>query len=408
MTSREAREGRGCPVVDVNLYTPGSVMSHAEAFDDLRKHGPIVWATGGARGFWVLTEAGMIREALQHPDMFSSSVNMDLLTAAPGSPVADEPGYNWIPQMLDPPEHTRWRQLLAPHFAPKPMESIEPKVRARCREIIDTFTARGSCDFMRDFAWRYPTTIFMELMGLPLDGLEQFLQWEHDILHASADKNPDRSKAYGAMMAVQKYFAELIEEKRSNPGEDLLTTALTWKLDGEPIRHEDMLSLCLLMFMAGLDTVSTQLAYSFWYLADHPLDKARLVADPSLIPGAVEEFLRFFAFVPPPRRVARDTDFHGCPMKKGDAVVLPMSAANRDPAVCERPTEVVIDRPNINHIAFGAGPHRCLGSHLARRELRVALEEWHQRIPNYRLADTDVTEHGGIWGIDALSLVWDV
>ncbi|HET6966012.1 MAG TPA: cytochrome P450 [Acidimicrobiales bacterium] len=407
MTATEATEGREYPVVEFSYYTPGEVMSHSESFDALRSHGAFVRTTGGARGYWVFTESGLIREALQHPDIFSSSVNPDLFSSASGTEVADEPPYNWIPELLDPPEHTKWRQLLAPHFAPKLMEAMEPKVRARCSEIIETFAGRGSCDFMHDFAWRYPTTIFMELMGLPLDGLEQFLAWEHDILHLSAGEDPDRSRAFGAMMAVQQYFAELIEQKRAHPGDDLLTTALSWKLDGRPISQEDMLSWCLLMFMAGLDTVSIQLAYSFWYLADHPDERGRLVADPSLIPGAVEEFLRCFAFVPPPRRVTRDTEFHGCPMKKGDAVVLPLSAANRDPAVWDRPTEVVIDREPNNHIAFGAGPHRCLGSHLARRELKVAIEEWHKRIPDYRLADAQVPEHGGMWGIDALSLVWE-
>lgn len=398
-----------CPVVDFNYYVPGPVMSHAKAFDALRELGPIVRSTAGARGFYVITQAELVREALQSPDVFSSSVNPDLPSSAPGTPVPDEPPYNWIPELLDPPEHTKWRQLLSPFFAPRPMEKMEPKVRQRCIEIIDTFAGKGHCDFMSDFAWRYPTTIFMELMGLPLDGLEQFLAWERDILHLSAEEDPDRSRAFAAMVAVQEYFTGLIAEKRAHPGDDLLTAALDWRIDGQPITQEDMLSWCLLMFMAGLDTVSIQLSYSFWHLARHPEDRARLVADPELVPSAVEEFLRCYAFVPPPRRVTREVDFHGCPMHKGDLVILPLSAATRDPGAFPSPTEVVLDRAPNNHIAFGAGPHRCLGSHLARRELRVALEEWHRRIPDYRLAEgVDVVEHGGMFGIDVLELSWDV
>jgi cytochrome P450 len=400
--------GREHPVVEFNYYVNGPVLSHTVAFDELRRLGPFIRSTCGARGYWVFTEAEIIRDALQHAEVFSSSVNPDVFASAPGSDVADEPPYNWIPELLDPPEHTKWRQLLSPHFAPRVMEALEPKVRQRCAEIIDTFAGRGRCDFLNDFAWRYPTSIFMDLMGLPLDGLEQFLAWEHDILHLAADQDPDRSKAFAAMVAVEQYFAGLIEEKRARPGDDLLTAALDWKIDGTPITQEDMLSWCLLMFMAGLDTVSIQLSYAFWHLAQHPTDRARLVSDPAVTASAVEEFLRCFSFVPPPRRATRDVEFHGCPVKKGDNVVLPLSAANRDPAMWADPTDVVLDRSPNNHIAFGAGPHRCLGSHLARRELRVALEEWHRRIPDYRLTDgVEVVEHGGMWWIDRLSLTWD-
>jgi cytochrome P450 len=162
------------------------------------------------------------------------------------------------------------------------------------------------------------------------------------------------------------------------------------------------------MFMAGLDTVSIQLSYAFWHLACHPADRGRLVKEPALIPSAVEEFLRLFAFVAPARKVMRDVDFHGCPLKAGDMVLVPLSAATRDPSHFADATAFVPERENNNHIAFGAGPHRCLGSHLARRELRVALEEWHQRIPDYRLTEgVAVIEHGGMYGIDALELSWD-
>jgi cytochrome P450 len=245
-------------------------------------------------------------------------------------------------------------------------------------------------------------------MGLPLEGLEQFLAWEHEILHLNADQDPDRARSIAAMMAVQGYFSELIELKRQEPGEDLLTAALTWEIDGQPISDSDMLAWCLLMFMAGLDTVSIQLSYSFWYLAGHPDERARLIADPSLAAAAVEEFLRYFSFVNTSRKATRDLDFHGCPVKKNDTVMTPLSAVNRDPALFPDPDSVILDRAANNHIAFGAGPHRCLGSHLARRELRVALEEWHARIPDYRLTEgVEVIEHGGMYGIDVLELTWD-
>ncbi len=388
----------GIPEVEHNYMDRGPVLSHAQAFDRLRQVHPFVRSTFGP-GFWVMTTGELVRDALQRPDLFSSSIV---------TPMEPDPQYLWIPEMLDPPLHTKWRQLLAPHFAPKVMERMEGQVRDRCIEIIDTFADRGRCDFLQDFAWRYPTSIFMDLMGLPIDGLEQFLAWEHEILHLTFDEDPDRSRAVAAMVAVQGYFAELIENKRAEPGSDLLSAAIGWQIDGEPISEDDLLSFCLLMFMAGLDTVSIQLAYSFFHLATHDADRRRIVEEPAVIPSAVEELLRAYAFVAPGRKVRHDADFHGCPLEAGDRVLLPLCAANRDPGLFPNPEHVDLARSPNSHIAFGLGPHRCLGSHLARRELRIALEEWHRRIPEYRLTEgVDVVEHGGMFGIDSLSLSWD-
>ncbi|MCU1345917.1 MAG: cytochrome [Acidimicrobiia bacterium] len=385
------------PVEEFNNYLHGPVLSHVETIDRLRDRAPFIRSTFGP-GFWVLNDGGLVREALQRPDLFSSSVVTVL---------DPDPQYKWIPEMLDPPEHTAWRQLLAPSFTAKRLEQIAPKVERRCIELIESFAGNGHCDFLRDFAWKYPTTIFMELMGLPLEGLDQFMGWVHDILHLTVDEDPDRSRAAAAMGAVMGYFAELIEHKRKTPGPDLLSDSLEWRIGGEPIPMEDLLAWCLLMFMAGLDTVSIQLSYSFWYLAQHPQDRQRLVAEPGLAATAVEEFLRYFSFVAPARKAKADTDFHGCPVSKGDMVLVPLSALNRDPALFPDAESVVIDRAINGHAAFGLGPHRCLGSHLARRELRVALEEWHRRIPDYRLTEgVEVMEHGGMYGIDSLELSW--
>jgi cytochrome P450 len=397
MTTTERDSATGWPVVEYDHHRSGPVLSHVEAIDELRRMHPFVRSTHGP-GFWILTDGGLVREAMQRPEIFSSSV---VTVYDP------DPPYKWIPEMLDPPEHTKWRQLLAPHFAPAVVDRLEPRVRSRCVELIDSFADRGHCDFLRDFAWRYPTTIFMEIMGLPLDGLDQFLAWEHEILHLTPEEDPDRTRGYAAMIAVMEYFSGLIEEKRAHPADDLLTRALTWTIDGEPISRDDLLSWCLLMFMAGLDTVSIQLAYSYWHLATHDEDRRRIVEEPGVIPAAIEELLRYYAFVAPARKVVTDVDFHGCPLRAGDMVLVPLSAATRDPQLFPEPDRVILDRSPNNHIAFGAGPHRCLGSHLARRELRIALEEWHRRIPEYRLTEgVEVTEHGGMYGIDRLELSW--
>jgi len=395
--SEGATVGTAVPTTEFDHRGTLPVLGHIRQFMELQQqHRPWVRSTVG-RGFWVVTDGEMIREGLQDPGLFSSS-SVDLQDP--------DPPYLWIPEMLDPPIHTKWRQFLAPEFAPKPMTNLEPHVRARCVEMIERFADSGRCDFLNDFAYRYPTSIFMELMGLPLDGLEQFLVWEDDILH-----NPgvdDGTRALNAMMAVQDHFREIYAERREHPQDDLVTLSLSWRIDGEPIPESDLLAWCLLMFMAGLDTVAIQLAYSFWHLATHDADRARIVAQPELVPSAVEEFLRAYSFVPTQRKVMRDADFHGCPMKAGDMALFPIPAACRDPKLFDDPDEVILDRQPNNHFAFGAGPHRCLGSHLARRELTIAIEEWHKLIPDYRLdPDVDVVEHGGMFGIDHLALSWD-
>ena len=386
------------PTVEFDHEQTSPVLGHIEEFSRLRELYRPFFRSSFRDGFWVFTDGEVIREGLQRADLFSSS-SVDLHDP--------NPPYLWIPEMLDPPVHTQWRQLLAPRFSPKAMAELEDRVRSRCAEFIDAFADRGSCDFLRDFAYRYPTTIFMEIMGLPVDGLEQFLAWEDAILHNPGD-DPDGSRALQAMTEVQAYFAELLEARRTEPRDDLATVSLSWRIDGEPIPQEDLLAWCLLMFMAGLDTVAIQLSYSFWHLATHDADRARIVAEPGLIPSAVEEFLRAYSFVPTQRKVTRDAEFHGCPVRAGEMVMFPIPAACRDPKLFPDPDQVILDRSPNNHFAFGAGPHRCLGSHLARRELRVALEEWHTRIPDYRLDPAvAVVEHGGMFGIDSLALRWD-
>jgi cytochrome P450 len=214
-----------------------------------------------------------------------------------------------------------------------------------------------------------------------------------------------------AAFEVMGYFQEVITERRATPEierSDVLSEALTWKIDGESIPDQDLLSFCLLLFMAGLDTVTAQLSYAFHHLGTHPADRERLAADPSLAPKAVEEFLRVYPIVQTGRKVTEDVNFHGLELKAGDQVVFPLAATGRDPGQYERATEVDLDREVTRHVSFGAGPHRCLGAHLARQELKVALEVWHERIPHYALVEgASIAEHaGGVYGLDRLPLIW--
>jgi cytochrome P450 len=381
---------------EVQRATKVDALWHFDNFDRLR--GEARYHLGDAEGtpFWMMTRMEDIRAALQTPQVFSSTAVV---------PTDPNPPYSWIPEMLDPPIHTVWRQLLGPTFSPTAVAKLEPRVRQRFDEILDKVAGRGECDYVADVALLFPNTIFMEIMGLPVSDAGQFQKWETDILHTGSTGN---EVSLQAMNAVVEYFAALIAERRREPRDDLLSTALGYRIDGRPASDEDLLALCLLLFMAGLDTVAAQLSYSMLHLATHVEDRRRLVADPSLFPTAIEEFLRYYSFVTPGRKVVQDTEFHGCPIHRGQMTFMPLVCANRDPAEFEDADEVRIDRGSNRHIAFGAGPHRCLGSHLARQELRIGLTGWHARIPDYRLVEgTTVMEHGGQIGLDNLPLQWD-
>jgi cytochrome P450 len=164
-------------------------------------------------------------------------------------------------------------------------------------ELLEGMAERGGCDFKAEFAERYPTSIFMDMFGLPIEELDQFLGWEHEILHFSPEEDPERTRAVAGMYEVMGYFDRLINLRRKDPREDIVSDCLSWTIDGEPIPDQELLSFCLLMFMAGLDTVTIQLTYSFWHLATHPEDRLRVVGDPEILPTAIEELLRVFAFL---------------------------------------------------------------------------------------------------------------
>ena len=391
--------GEECPFVryeDVNV-TKADALWHFDNFDRLREEARVHFGDAAGNEFWLLSGISDIRSALQQPEMFSSTA------VSPSDP---NPPYMWIPEMLDPPLHTKWRQLLGPTFAPGAIAKLEPRVKRRFAEILDEIATRGECDYVADVALRFPNTIFMEIMGLPVSDAALFQEWETDILHTGDVGN---EKSLRAMGDVVTYFTSLVAERRRDPRDDLVSISLGYQIDGKPVSDEDLLSMCLLLFMAGLDTVAMQLSYSMMHLATHEDDRRRLVEDPSLFPTAIEEFLRYYAFVTPGRKIMKDAEFHGCPMKAGQMTYLPLVSANRDSSEFPDAGKVLIDRAPNRHIAFGAGPHRCLGSHLARQELRIGLTDWHARIPDYRLVEgTKILEHGGQIGLDNLPIEWDV
>ena len=392
----------GCPIAhyqDVNTSSAPAGW-HFDNFSRLREQAPVHTGLANVHQYFLVTRMADIRASFQNAAVFSN-------TAV--SPMDPNPPYRWIPEMLDGQEHTAWRQLTGPFFSPTAVAEWETRVRKRFGEVLDRVAAKGSCEFVHEVALLFPNVIFMDIFGLPREDADRFQQWEVDILHKEFVSEEGQQRQMAAMGAVMGYFSELIQARRADPRDDMLSAALDWKIGGRPIPDQDLLDFCLLMFMAGLDTVAAQLTYNFWHLATHDDDRRRVVAEPAIIPSAIEELLRYYSFVTPGRKVMKDTEISGCPVKAGHMVYLPIASANRDPREFERADEVVIDRDANRHIAFGAGPHRCLGSNLARQELRVAMEMWHERIPEYRLAPgQELLEHGGQIGMNSLRLEWDV
>lgn len=379
---------------------PDPALSNFARLDEIqRSHRPYTHSSEGP-GYWVFTDHDAILEGMQRADLFSSSVIV---------PIDPDPPYKWIPVMLDPPDHGKWRHVLGGYFSPGRINAMEAEQRTFARQLIEGVVASGRCDFYSDFAAVFPTTIFLQMMGMPISKLPEFMVWEDQILHATEDFDP--TVAAAAMTEVTGYFAELIEERRGNPaarGDDIVSHAIEWEIDGRKPSDEELLSCMLLLFMAGLDTVAAALSYSLYHFATHPADRRRIVADPSRVPLAVEELLRAYPIVQAARKAVQDTEFHGCPIKKGEMVVFPLAMANRDPQTFPRGGTVDLDAARPRHIAFGAGPHRCLGSHLARQELTVALQEWHRLIPDYEIHDESmVTEStGGVYSLERLPLRW--
>jgi cytochrome P450 len=234
--------------------------------------------------------------------------------------------------------------------------------------------------------------VIAHILGVQDDMADTFTGWVRDVLDL-ADDMDRRVQAIGALVS---YFTSQIDERRACPGPDLLSFLLHTDIDGAPVEDGVVIGMAALLLIAGVDTTWSAIGSALWHLATHDADRRRLTAEPDLMASAVEEFLRAYAPVTMARVVVSDVEFAGCPMKAGDKVLMNFPAANRDPDVFENADRVVLDRAHNRHLAFGAGIHRCAGSNLARMELRVALEEWLGRIPDFRLADgAEVVWAGG-------------
>jgi cytochrome P450 len=293
-----------------------------------------------------------------------------------------------IPLQIDPPDHVRYRRLLDPLFTPPKMARLEAEVAALVNRHIDSFIGRGSCDLASELAVPIPCGTFLRLLGLPLERLDEFIVMKDELIRPVASEKEDADAIRTrAGVAVFDMFRQALEQRADQPTDDVVGHLVRLEQSGQ-LTREESLNICLLQLTAGLDTVTASLECFFSYLARSPGHQSQLVEQPGCTAKAVEELLRWMSPVPTVARVfTADADVEGCPVRAGTQMSMLLASTNIDPGRFERPTEVDFSRPSIKHLAFGLGVHRCLGSHLARMELRVVLAEWHRRIPSYRLPE---------------------
>ncbi len=393
-----------CPVIHLDPSPAMEVGSYWAQADELRETSATFF-NDMAQGYWVFTRHDAVREIYKHPELFSSE------SFTPWEP---EPMYRFIPTQIDPPEHIKYRQLLNSWFSPGAVDRIEPGARAAARRLVEELAPRGRCDFIEDFALRYPTEVFLTIIGCPGSDADLFVPWVDDFFKGFGG-DPAYTDVMGdALAGIRGYWVDALEERRGEPEpreNDLASHLMHARKDDRPLTDEEVLDILQVLVLAGLDTTRGQLGYLFHHLAVTRDDRRRLTEEPALIPSAVEESLRMHTIIfGDGRKVTQDVEFHGCPLKKGDMVYGLVAAANRDPRVFDRADEFVIERSANQHFGFAGGPHRCLGAHLARREMRIAAEEWLRVIPDFSI-DTEepLIERGGgaMNALLRLPLAWD-
>ena len=376
---------------------PASRANPQAMFKALREAGPVV--DTGDEGVLLVVGDAEVRHVLSHPEVFSSGI--DAVTIGQVRPL--------IPLQIDPPHHRNYRKLLDPIFAPRRIALLEGRTRSLVRELVAAVVDDGACNFHAAVAEPLPTTVFLQLLGLPVSRAEEFLRLKDGIIRPPVRTQEERI-AYTAEVGRRIYavLQEAIDERMEQRSDDFLSLFIDAEVEGHRLTNDDVLDIGYLFFLAGLDTVTASLDCMLSYLARHPDQRRQIVDDPSLIQHAVEELLRWETPVQGVVRVTtEDSEIGGCPVGKGRVVSVMLGSANTDERSWDDVDTVDFEREGNRHIAFGGGAHRCLGSHLARMELRVALEEWHAAIPDYRVRDGIVLQYSqGLRAVENLELVW--
>jgi cytochrome P450 len=376
-------------------FDPEMAAAPQASYRLMQEHAPVLRMDG----LVMISRHDDVMHALRHPELFSS--NMDAIDIGNIRPL--------IPLQIDPPDHVKFRRLLDPLFSPKEVAKLEPEVRRLVNELIDDFEAAGECEFSEQFAIPLPCTVFLALLGLPLADLELFLRFKNGIIRPGGrDGDEMKQIQRDTGQEIYAYFQKVVDERRAEPRADLISGFIAAEVDGARLSDNDILDICYLFLLAGLDTVTASLTCAVAYLARHPDRRDAISSDLALVPAAVEELLRWESIVPAVPRIAMtDIEISGEQVQAGEPVMCMIGAANIDPGEFLEADVVDLERPGNRHLAFGGGVHRCLGSHLARLEMHVALEELHRRIPDYAIKEGETPRYTmGIRAVEYLPLVF--
>ncbi len=381
---------------DYDIFDHDYVANPFPVWDELRDTCPVAHSDRWG-GSWMPTRYEDVSAVAHDTEHFSS--REVLVTPAP----EPEDGEEMVLQLggevaappitSDPPEHQWARRLILPMFAPHAVAKYEPITRDLCRELVEGLVAAGKGDAAVGYSQQIPVRIIAKMLGIPESMSETFTQWVRGALELGATDPEIRQEAFKEIIT---YLFEEVTKRKEHPGDDILSELLAAEVDGAPVPDYHVIGTGVLILVAGIDTTWSAIGSAIWHLATHPEDRRRLVAEPEIMPLAVEELLRAYSPVTMARVVKEDVEINGCPMKVDDRVLLSFPSANRDPEVFENPDDVILDRAKNRHIAFGAGIHRCAGSNLARMELRVAIEEFLKAAPEFSLEEgAAVTWAGG-------------
>ena len=399
MTEEIKNEG-GCPVhdwaTDYDVMDDGYTRDPGPIWEELRGKCPIAHTTRWG-GSWMPTRYADIQEMAGMVPTFSSRS----VTVIPPDPVLREEliaelkayGTENPPITADPPEHNPFKRLILPFFSPRSVASYTAMTEEICKGLLDDLEGRDEADAAVEYAQQIPPRVIAYILGIDMARAAEFTQWTQELLELG-QTDPELRRA--ARLKIRNFFYEQIEDRKQNPGDDVISLLLEAEVAGEKLTDHTVAGICNLLLVAGIDTTWSSIGSALYHFSTNPEDRQRLVDEPDLLPTAVEEVLRFYSPVTMARKVTEEVSMHGAEMKPGDKLLMTFPAANRDPEVFERPEEFVIDRQQNRHIAFGTGIHRCAGSNLARMELQVALRLWFERYPNFEMANEEgVTWAGG-------------
>ena len=380
-------------LTDYNIFEPSFVTDPYPAMEEIRESKCPIAHSDQWGSSWFPTRYEDVVAIAQEHDVFTSR---EIIVVPPPNRQVEGPygGVKAPPITSDPPEHHWHRRAILPTFSPQSVAKYEQGTRDLCNKLIDGFIESGTADAASDYAQQIPARVIAAMLGVPVDMADEFTSWVRGVLELGLTDPVVRLEN---RLKIMTFFRSQLDDRKANPREhDLITDLLAMQVDGAPVDENYVMGVCNLMLVAGVDTTWSSIGSALWHLAQHPEHRQQLRDDPTLWPTAIEDLLRAYSPVTMARIVDRDIEFQGCPMEAGDRVLMSFPAANRDPRQFENPDEVILDRQNNRHVAFGSGIHRCAGSNLARLELRVALQTFLSRIPEFRLVNpAAVTWAGG-------------